>query len=113
MTKLILDLDTGVDRQEAPGQPRVDIHHGTTATCAGAGCAQRAGHHRTAGHPAVKVYKGIPHSEATVVQVLKENGKTAQSKSPCGFTVPAWMGSARLYCTITSPDAAANIQRSF
>ena len=54
----------------------------------------------------------VLHADETVVQVLKENGKTAQSKSYMGFTVPAWMGCRPLYCTITSPDAAANIQRS-
>ena len=55
----------------------------------------------------------VLHADETVVQVLKENGKTAQSKSYMWVYRTAWMGCRPLYCTITSPDAAANIQRSF
>src|SRR5699024_9545289 len=46
----------------------------------------------------------------------RSSKRTARPLSPsltCGFTVPAWMGCLPLFCTSTSPDAAANIQRSF
>ena len=55
----------------------------------------------------------VLHADETVVQVLKENGKTAQSKSYMWVYRTGMDGLRPLYCTITSPDAAANIQRSF
>ena len=55
----------------------------------------------------------VLHADETVVQVLKENGKTAQSKSYMWVYRTGMDGLPPIVCTITSPDAAANIQRSF
>src|SRR5699024_12223279 len=61
---------------------------------------------------------GIRDRNVTGVQTcaLPISKRTARPLSPsltCGFSVPAWMGCLPLFCTSTSPDAAANTQRSF
>ena len=55
----------------------------------------------------------VLHADETVVQVLKENGKTAQSKSYMWVYRTGMDGLPPLFCTSTSPDAAVNTQRSF
>ena len=52
MTKLILDLDTGVDDALAIAYAEQGVRNALAIT-------------ELLGHPEVKVYKGIPHSEAT------------------------------------------------
>ena len=72
MTKLILDLDTGVDDAlaiaYALGSPEVELI-GITGTYGNVlleqGVRNALAITELLGHPEVKVYKGIPHSEAT------------------------------------------------
>ena len=72
MTKLILDLDTGVDDAlaiaYALGSPEVELIGITGYTyiyLLEQGVRNALAITELLGHPEVKVYKGIPHSEAT------------------------------------------------